>query len=96
LPLDLYVGRKLSSFISEAGFDDVSWDLSVHKFQTKEEMEEEYANNKTRLSIAKDNFISILGSEEAYYDFEKRYLESSRDLSNTLFFNKFISWGFKK
>jgi ubiquinone/menaquinone biosynthesis C-methylase UbiE len=97
LDFDLHVGRKLPSFLQQAGLKDVQWEVSVHPF-TGQELIAERENNRIRLQGAKDKFVSALGSVELYEEFSQLYLQEmdkAHDESNVMYFNKFTAWGTK-
>lgn len=97
LDFDLFVGRKLPSIITQAGLNNIKWDVTVHPFSQSEDVVKETENNAIRLMGAKDKFVRILGPE-AYEEFSDLYIEEMNKMSsqgNVMFFNKFIVWGNK-
>lgn len=95
LNIDLYVGRKLFSFLHSAHFQKVDYHVSLHDFKSDSEVEEEFVNNRDRILFAKDSLLESLGSEAAYEDFQDCYLAEMKSKSSTMFFNKFVAWGQK-
>ena len=95
LNVDLYVGRKLSSFLQKSSFSDINWDSTNHNFISQQDLKDEYQNNVDRLTFGKQYFIEALGNEKTFKEFEDLYLSEMKKDGSALFFNKFISWGTK-
>jgi len=98
LDFDLYVGRKLPSFLQDAGLRNVNCRVSVHEFKTEIEVREEIENNLTRIQGAREKFTKILGSSAVYEEFLQLYVQEMERIvseGNLMFFNKMITWGTK-
>lgn len=95
LRIDLFVGRKLFSYLHAAGLANITRHVSVHDFQG-EDLRMEYENAKERLRFATPDLIKILGSEDEANSFSEMYLEEMLSNQSTLFHNKFIAIGTKK
>ncbi len=94
LKIDLFVGRKLSSFMVDSGFMDIDRKLSVCEF-TGKELGEEYENNRERLRFARPELLRIFGSDKVVDEFNDLYLREHLRPTSTLFHNKFIVTGIK-
>lgn len=94
LKIDLFVGRKLSSFLTECELRDIDRQISACEF-TGEQLGEEYKNNRERLRFARPELIRIFGSEETTDEFIELYLREHLSPTSTLFHNKFIVTGTK-
>ncbi len=90
--LDVYVGRKLPSFLVSAGFHDVRWDVSVEVFQG-DELELEIENSAQRIEQAMPLIDEVFGARSS--EFCERYMRALRVRGATLFMNKFIVTGRK-
>lgn len=88
LDIDLYAGRKLSLYLNESNFSNIKRSITSHDFREKS-LEEEFVNNKRRLSMARPSLEKILGKEKTKY-FINQYLIEMKKESSTLFHNKFI------
>lgn len=97
LEIDLYVGRKLSSYINLAGFKNVDWDVTLHKFKNETDINDEHFNNIERLKFGTETFAKYFKNKAAYDAFSEKYLAEMKinNKGNTLFFNKFSAWGVK-
>jgi len=93
--IDFFAGRKLPEILASAGLNDVNWDVSVHKFSSEKELEEEWVNMRDRLQFVSGQLLRIFKSEEKATYFKEQYLKEVKNKSNSLFFNKFIAWGVK-
>jgi len=95
LEFDLFIGRKLPTLLHCAGFSNIEWEVSTSYFKG-DELKEEYENCKERLSFARPKIVQALGSDGAADQFTKLYLEEMQRPHTTLFYNKFITQGYKK
>lgn len=91
--LDLFVGRKLPTLMSKAGFNNIKWDIDIMNFQG-EELKREKENYRERFQFAFKAFEQVLGKNYAQH-FVHLYLSELDNPSNTLFYNKFIVRGSK-
>lgn len=90
IDIDLYVGRKLVSFVKKNKFKNIKWDMSAHAFKSSLEISEERSNNKERLQFAIPTLKQIFGNIEDIEQFQKTYLaHMSTDEAGIMFFNKF-------
>ncbi len=94
LRIDLFVGRKLSSFLTECGLRDIENTISVCEF-TGKELGEEYENNRERLRFARPEIVRIFGNEQIADQFVELYLIEHLNRTSTLFHNKFVVTGTK-
>lgn len=94
LRIDLFVGRKLHSYMHAANLSQIKRFSSIHDFQN-EDLEEEYENARERLRFAKPDLLNIFGNDEVTTRFCNLYLEEMKKNESTLFHNKFIVIGTK-
>lgn len=94
LKIDLFVGRKLSSFMVESGLMDIDRRLSACEFMGTQ-LGEEYENNRERLRFARPELIRIFGNESSCDEFIDLYLREHLRPTSTLFHNKFVVTGTK-
>lgn len=90
LTVDLFAGRKLSTYLKRAGFKNIKWTMTSHTFQGIQR-QLELENNIQRLLLAKEELTSALGSSQDYERFCKLYIEEQKKEESTLFLNKFIA-----
>ena len=88
-PIDLYVGRKIPSYLKQAGFRNIQWDATHHNFKGKE-LELERENNAQRIDFARTTGEKILGSKREYDKFKQLYLNEMMKKESVLFHSKFI------
>lgn len=87
--LDLWVGRKIPHYCTEAGLEVLDWRIETV------ECKGEYLGHE--LSLLPDKFDriaswvdEITGKRDAGINFKKDYLETLNNKGTTLFYNKFI------
>ena len=90
---DLFVGRKIPSLLTKAGFIDISWDAKTMCFNTETERKMELANYESRFDLAKKIITDILGTQKKYEIFKTLYLEELAKNENVLFYTKFCVKG---
>jgi len=91
---DYFVGRRLPDTLKKAGFKNIKWTAQVFSFQG-ESLEEEIWNMEQRLELALPRMTEMLKSETKAREFKDLYLQEMAVETNTLFYNKFITYGFK-
>lgn len=91
--VDLFVGRKLRSYLHQTGFKRISHSVRSMFFEG-EELQKEIQNFKIRFENAHQMYDDILGKERATH-FKELYLaELNRD-GNVIFYNNFSVIGEK-
>jgi ubiquinone/menaquinone biosynthesis C-methylase UbiE len=94
LGTDLYVGRKIPSYLAKAGFTDLSWKTMAVDFQGRD-LESERENTIQRMTFAAPLLTKILGSVEKASRFKDLYCAEMMKPGATLFYNKFVVTGKK-
>ncbi len=91
VPVDMFIGRKLTNFLSDAGFnrEDIDYRIELMDFRG-EDRDEEVAQYRERLQFASPIIKGILGSQKKLDRFIELYLQEAADDLNPLFYNKFI------
>lgn len=95
IDIDLFVGRKLNSFLHSVKLENINRKVEICDF-TGEDREAEFLNIKEKLQITYPKIIEMLGSKEDADNFCKLYINEFRKKENIFFHNKFICWGTKK
>lgn len=91
--VDLYVGRKLKSFLYSAGFKNIKESARTMIFQG-DEIEKEAQNFRIRFENAAPMYNDILGRKDAE-NFKRLYIEELLRPVNTIFYNNFSVVGEK-
>jgi ubiquinone/menaquinone biosynthesis C-methylase UbiE len=88
---DLFVGRKLPSLLSSAGFKSISYEIQTMQFHGQDLLEE-LELTRQRLEFIRPTVASILGEKKADL-FNNLYCAEMLNPDATLFYNKFIATG---
>ena len=91
--VDLYVGRKLKSFLVSAGLKKINESARTMIFHG-DEIEKEAQNFRIRFENAAPMYNDILGTKDAD-NFKRLYIEELLKPSNTIFYNNFSVVGEK-
>jgi hypothetical protein len=94
LPVDLYVGSKLVSYLRKAGFKDVSSQIDVINL-TGENATIEREMNLQRITQSMPSLISAFGNQALAEDFFSTYSTESERPDTTFKFLKMKVIGYK-
>lgn len=93
LKIDLFVGRKLKSYFTQAGLSNIETRIIPMHF-TGDDLKHEKEQYIDRFQNIGELFSMILG-ENGAQEFTKRYIGALDDPSSELFYNKFICRGIR-
>lgn len=91
---DLHMARKIPTLLKNIGFKNIKWKIEVMDF-TKENRQAEVKQWEQRIDFGMKSYIAALGSQFKAKNFKKLFLETIKDESTPLFYNKFIIIGEK-
>ncbi len=92
--LDLQIGRKLPSWMVEAGFENVSWRIDTMEIRD-DSLDVEAKLIEERFSQTLPTMAALLGSENEARAFQADFLQTLRQPGAVLFYSKFIVRGRK-
>jgi hypothetical protein len=94
--IDLFVGRKLHLYLTQAKLENVTWEIQPVMLNTQDVLDEETALIRERFQNSLKTMAAALGSESKALLFQTEYLELLTKPGTCLFYNKFIATGEKR
>lgn len=91
---DLLMARKIPSMMKLLGLKNIRWNIEVMDF-TYEDRLAEVKQWEQRIEFGMNSYIAAFGSKFKAKNFKKLFLETIKDESTPLFYNKFIIIGEK-
>jgi ubiquinone/menaquinone biosynthesis C-methylase UbiE len=92
LSIDLYVGRKLKTYFSLVGLQNIESTMIPMHF-TKNELELEIVQYEDRFEAMEELLNGILGEDATKFKF--RYINALKSKRSEIFYNKFVCSGVK-
>lgn len=91
LPIDLNVGKKLSTFLNESGFSSVKTKKENYVFKGRD-LDLELKNIKKRFAQAQPEMTKVLGTN-GYKSFVNKYISYFKDPNSVYSFDKYMVEG---
>ena len=92
---DAFAGRKIPTYLKNAGFTNIKYDIETMQFNGSE-LEKEVQITKERLALARPMFVEIFKDKDVVDKFCDLYIQEMQKEENPLFYNRFIVQAQKK